>query len=175
MFGKEMIRIYQHGDHIAIAEIFFRVVHEIASEDYTAEQCLAWSSREPNPEHWKRRCELKRPFVAIVDSEVAGFLELDTDGHIDCVYINPDFRRRGVMTRLVAHAIDVCFAMKLPRIYVESSICAKPLFQSQGFNTLCENVVKISGISFINYRMELQNPNAEQGAGTNQPKPVVQL
>ncbi len=159
-----MIRIYQHGDHIAIAEIFCRAVHEIASEDYTEEQCLAWSLREPNPEQWERRCELKKPFVAIVDSQIAGFLELDTDGHIDCAYVNPDFRRRGVMARLVAHATSVCFAMKLPRIYVEASICAKPLFQNQGFDVLCENVVRMNGVSLVNYQMELKNPNAEQCA-----------
>lgn len=157
-----MIRIYQHGDHIAIAKIFSRAIQEIASEDYTAEQCLAWSSRASNPEHWERRCQLKRPFVAIIDSQIAGFLELDTDGHIDCAYVNPDFRRRGVITRLLAHATNVCFKMKLPRVYVEASICAKPLFQRQGFDILGENHVKIDGVSLVNYRMELQNPNAEQ-------------
>lgn len=160
-----MIRIYQHGDHAAIATIFTRAVHEIASEVYTAEQCLAWSAREPNPEHWRKRCELKRPFVAMVGSEVAGFLELDTDGHIDCAYVNPDFRRRGVMTRLVAHATEVCFATNLPRIHVEASICAKPLFEGRGFSVLRENVVVINGIGLANYKMELQNPHAGQADG----------
>lgn len=175
LFGKEVIRIFQQGDHIAIAEIFSRAIHEIASEDYTAEQCLAWSSREPNPEHWRRRCELKRPFVAIIDSQISGFLELDTDGHIDCAYVNPDFRRRGVIARLVAYATNICFAMNLPRVYVEASICAKPLFQSQGFNVLCENAVKINGVSFINYRMELQNPNVKGSTGVKRLNTVPQL
>ena len=159
-----MIRIYQHGDHDAIAEIYSRAIHEIAVEVYSAEQCLAWSSRNPNPEHWKRRCELKRPFVAVVESQIAGFLELDSDGHIDCAYVNPDFRRRGVMTRLVAHATNTCFAMRLPRVYVEASICAKPLFESQGFDILRENIVWIDGVPLVNYRMELRNPDSEQAA-----------
>jgi hypothetical protein len=54
----EMIRIFQHGDHAAIAEIFTGAVLEIASEVYSSEQCLAWSSREVNYEHWEKRCEL---------------------------------------------------------------------------------------------------------------------
>lgn len=157
-----MIRIYRYGDHVAIATVFTRAVHEIASADYKAEQCLAWSAREPNPEHWRKRCELKRPFVAVVDSEIAGFLELETDGHIDCAYANPDFRRRGVMTRLVTHATEVCLAMRLPRVHVEASICAKPLFLGLGFSVLHENVVMINGIGLANYKMELQNPGARQ-------------
>jgi hypothetical protein len=47
----EMIRIFQHGDHAVIAEIFTSAVREIASEVYSPEQCLAWSSREVNYEH----------------------------------------------------------------------------------------------------------------------------
>ncbi len=158
--AEEAIRCFRHGDHFAIAEIFSRAIHEIASKDYTVEQCLAWSSREPNPKHWEVRCALKRPFVAITDSQIAGFLELDSDGHIDCAYVNPDFQRRGVMTRLVAHSIQVCFAMGLPRVYVEASICAKPLFQKLGFDVLCENAVEIGGVSLVNYLMELRNPKA---------------
>jgi ribosomal protein S18 acetylase RimI-like enzyme len=150
-----MIRIYQHGDHAAIATIFTRAIHEIACEVYTPEQCLAWSGRQPNVDHWRRRCEFKRPFVAVVDHQIAGFLELDTDGHIDCAYINPDFRRRGVMTKLVAHAIETCFNFNVARMYVEASICAKPLFEKAGFSVLCENQVNIHGIALLNYRMEL--------------------
>jgi putative acetyltransferase len=149
-----MIRIYQHGDHRSIAEIFTSAIHQIASEVYTPEQCLAWSDREPNYEHWRKRCELKRPFVAIVDSEVAGYLELDPDGHIDCAYVNPKYRRRGVVSRLVEHAVDTCFALNLPRVYVEASICAKPMFEKLGFQTLAENQVVIKGITLLNYRME---------------------
>ena len=149
-----MIRNYQHGDHTAIAEIFTAAVHEIASEHYTPEQCLAWSDREPNPEHWKKRCERKRPFVAIMDSEIAGFLELDPDGHIDCAYIHPKFQRRGIMTWLVEHAVHTCFSSNIQRVYVDASICAKPMFEKIGFKTLRENIVTVKGVALLNYQME---------------------
>jgi putative acetyltransferase len=129
-------------------------VHEIASAVYTPEQCLAWAARRPNHDHWKNRCELKRPFVAVVESEIAGFLELDTDGHIDCAYINPKFQRRGIMTRLVEHAVSTCFSMKIHRVYVEASICAKPMFEKVGFNTVSENIVDLKTVQLLNYKME---------------------
>lgn len=117
-------------------------------------QCLAWSSPEPNPAHWEKRCALKQPFVVVIDSEIAGFLELDPDGHIDCAYTNPDFARRGVMTALVRHAVQTVSERKLPRIYVEASICLKPLLEIEGFETLSERTVTIDGITLTNFKME---------------------
>jgi len=150
-----VIRIYQEGDHSAVAEIFTRAIHEIAIGCYTREQCLAWSDPEPNPEHWKKRCERKRPFVHVEGERIAGFLELDADGHIDCAYVHPDFARRGVMTGLVRHAIEVCRSAGLGRAYVEASLCAKPLFEKMGFQVTRENRVNIRGTELENFKMEL--------------------
>ena len=149
-----MIRIFQHGDHIAIAKIFTTAIHEIASEVYTPEQCLAWSPKEVNYGYWKNRCEMKRPFVAMSGTQIAGFLELDPDGHIDCAYVNPRFKRKGVVTALVLHAIDVCFSFNIGRVYVDASICARPLFEKAGFKLIRENRVNLGGIELMNYQME---------------------
>jgi ribosomal protein S18 acetylase RimI-like enzyme len=156
-----MIRPFQHGDHVAIAEIFTRAVHEIACEAYSEEQCLAWSDYEPNPAHWKRRCELKRPFVFLVDTEVAGFLELDPDGHIDCAYVHPKFQRRGIASALVRHAIETCFAFGLARVYVEASLCAKPMFEKLGFKVLQEVQANVRGVELANYKMELTSTGGQ--------------
>lgn len=155
-----MIRIFQQGDHVAIAKIFSTAIHEIASAVYTPEQCRAWADPAPDYDRWKKRCELKRPFVAVVDSEIAGFLELDPDGHIDCAYINPKFQRQGIMTGLVKHAIDTCFAMNLPKVRVEASIIARPLFEKVGFKVIRENQVEIKGVCLKNYIMELPGPQS---------------
>ena len=132
--------------------------------DYSAEQCLAWANCERDPGHWKKRCEFKRPFVDVMDSKITGFLELDSDGHIDCAYVNPDFKRQGVMTRLVRHAVTTAFAMNQLRVYVEASICARPLFEREGFSVLSENLVEIGDVSLLNYRMELRNQSAEHAS-----------
>lgn len=148
-----LIRSYQPGDAATIAEIFCRAVHEIASAFYTEEQCLAWSDRAPNMPHWEKRCERKQPFVAVVGDRVAGFLELEPDGHIDCAYVHPDFQRRGMMTALVQHALAVAKTRRNERVYVEASLCAKPLFEKLGFANLGENVVMIKGATLVNYTM----------------------
>ena len=162
-----MIRIYQRGDHSTIAEIFTSAIHEIASEVYSQEQCLAWSAREANYAYWEKRCELKRPFIAVTESEISGFLELDPDGHIDCAYINPKFKRQGIMTRLVQHAINTCFALGINRMHVEASICARPMLEQIGFTLISENMVVIKGVEILNYKMELIKNMAERADSPN--------
>ena len=151
-----MIRHYKSGDHIALAEIFSKAVQEIASYDYTQEQCDAWASLDINYAHWERRCELKRPFISQnANGDIEGFLELDPDGHIDCAYVNPNYQRRGVVTRLCKHAIQTCFNFGIDRIYVEASICAMPLFQKLGFVVMTEKLVRIGEEELKNYEMQL--------------------
>ncbi|QDV74454.1 GNAT family N-acetyltransferase [Botrimarina mediterranea] len=151
-----MIRPYQPGDHEAIAEVFTRAIHEIASQRYTTRQCEAWSGRKPNPEHWRQRCDTKQPLVYVVDGQVAGFLELDPDGHIDCLFVHPAHGRRGIASALVRRAIETCVAKGLPLVYVEASLCARPLFEAMRFVTLRENVVRIGDEKLVNFSMELR-------------------
>lgn len=150
-----MIRVYQHGDHSEIAQIFSSAIHEIASEWYSREQCYAWAGRIPNEEYWRKRCELKRPFVSVEQGEIAGFLELDPDGYIDCAYVKPKFRRKGIVSALVRHAINVCFSHGIGKICVEASLCARPMFEKLGFTLIRENYVEIKGEKLLNFSMEL--------------------
>jgi len=162
-----MIRSYQLGDHEAISEIFPIAIHEIASEVYTQEKCNAWSEKRPNPERWERRCEVKRPFVFVSQGEIAGFLELDPDGHIDWMYVHPDHKQKGIASRLIDHAVKTSSDAGLSRVFVDASICAKPVFDKKGFRVIEEKTVEIRGENLINFAMELQLTNAEQDVPPN--------
>ena len=149
-----MIRKYQPGDHEAIAEIFTRAVHEIASEFYTPAQCRAWAARKPNPEHWATRCATKQPFVYVVNGRIAGFLELDPDGHIDCMYVHPDHARKGVASALIDVAVEACVATGVTMVYVEASHCARPVFEKKGFVVVADLIVEANGEKLPNFNME---------------------
>ncbi|TWT31510.1 GNAT family N-acetyltransferase [Blastopirellula retiformator] len=150
-----MIRRYQPGDHPAIAEIFTRAIHEVACEVYTPAQCAAWSDKAPNLEHWRKRCERKRPYVYVRNGRVVGFLELDDDGHIDCMYVHPDAGRQGVASALIDVAIEKCIEAGLPRAFVEASLCARPVFEKKGFRVVKRQQVALGEERLINFQMEL--------------------
>lgn len=152
--AKPSMRHYREGDHEALADIFTRAVHETASADYDAAQRAAWAPLPPDLDWWWARCELKRPFIGTVGDAIAGFLELDPDGHIDCAYVSPAFARRGVMTLLLTHAETVCRAFGLERMYAEVSITACPIFERQGFLRLSGNEARRGGLVLINHLME---------------------
>jgi len=59
------------------------------------------------------------------------------------------------MTGLVRHAVDACFAFNINRVYVDASLCARPLFEKVGFGVIRENIVTINGIDLLNFKMEL--------------------
>ena len=153
-----MIRNYKHGDHEEIAKIFPQAIHQIASECYTEEQCLAWSEKQPNPAHWEQRCAEKKPFVYLSKGTVVGFIELDPDGHIDCLYVHPNEKRKGIASSLIQHALDKCNERGTDTVYVEASICARPVFEKIGFQTIAEKEVKIGKTKLINFNMKLNNP-----------------
>lgn len=149
-----MIRDYQPGDHLAIAEIFCRAIHEVASACYTPAQCAAWSDKAANPGHWEQRCAAKLPFVFETQGEVAGFLELDDDGHIDCMYVHPDHGRKGIASRLIDHAVRRCEENGVGRMYVEASHCARPVFEKKGFRIVKQQTVPLRGEELVNFVME---------------------
>lgn len=160
-----MIRSYQPGDHPAIAEIFTRAIHEVACEVYTPAQCAAWSDKAPNLEHWQKRCEQKRPFVFERDGRVVAFLELDDDGHIDCMYVHPDAGRQGIASALIDVAIQECTAAGLSRAFVEASLCARPVFEKKGFQVLEQQQVALGEERLTNFKMELIFDHASRGEG----------
>ena len=152
-----MIRNYEHGDHEEIAKIFPQAIHQIASEYYTEEQCLAWSEKEPNPLHWEKRCAKKKPFVYLIKGTVVGFIELDPNGHIYCLYEHPNAKRKGIASALIQHVLDVCDEQGIETIYVEASLCARPVFEKIGFKVVEKQEIMIKEETLINYRMERSN------------------
>jgi putative acetyltransferase len=85
---------------------------------------------------------------------IAGFGELETNGHIDCFYCHKNYQRRGVGSQIY-QAIEVkALELSMSRLFTEASITAKPFFQRLGFSVVKEQEVTRRGETFINYAME---------------------
>jgi putative acetyltransferase len=145
---------YYTGQSRPIAEIFYRAIHELAIVAYSPEQVEAWAPTPVNYDHWRWRCEMKRPFVYLVKAQVRGFIELDPDGHIDCHYVHPEFNRQGIGAALLQHALEVARHMGRPTAYVEASHIAKGLYLKNGFEVVRPNEVTCRGVTLQNWIME---------------------
>ena len=139
-----------------VADLFFMSVHSIDSSIYSQEQKRAWASSPIDYVSWGKRLEEKRPYLLLINNQLAGFIELEADGHIDCTYVSPMFQRKGVATALLEYVIDKAKNLELKLLYVEASIVAKPLFEKIGFLVDKENRVIRNGIVLTNYSMHMK-------------------
>ena len=165
-----MIRKYQPGDEVAIGRIYYDAVHELTCADYTEAQRKAWATpidSDPNWEaKWRQRCERKQPWVAEVDGEIAGFIEFDADGHVDCTYASPTHAGRGHMSAIMERIFEEARQSHLVRLYAEVSLTARPFFERHGFRVTRENPHTVRGVPMLNNLMEcwLQPPEGESSS-----------
>jgi putative acetyltransferase len=149
------IRAYQETDHSQIADLFHRTVHAIDRSFYSQAQLEAWAPTPPNHEYWKTRLAIKKPFIAIVDGLIVGFIELENGGHIDCLYVDKDHQQLGIASRLLKHVKSEAKHRSIDSLYVEASEIALPFFKKHSFTINCQNQVSLRGQSLTNYSMTL--------------------
>jgi putative acetyltransferase len=155
------LRPYRDRDAEVLVDLFRRAVREIACGDYTAEQIAAWAPDVIDVVAFARRRAVKLTWIAEVDGHVAGFSDLEPDGHIDMLYVDPLYQRRGVATRLLRHIEESARIRRLDRLHTEASVTARPIFERPGFSVLQPQQVRVTGDitpdhgeTFLNYRME---------------------
>jgi putative acetyltransferase len=147
------IRPFGHEDAAALAELFGASVRSLAGGDYTPAQIRAWASAIPDLERFAAQCAAKMTRVAVCDSRIAGFADLEPDGHVDMLYVHPDFGRRGVALALLVHLESVAGERGLRRLHTEASLTARPVFERRGFEVLARQTVTVGGEELTNYRM----------------------
>ncbi len=126
----------------------------LAIGDYTEPQIRAWAAAIADVEQFALRCAARATWVAICGSRIAGFSDLEPDGHIDMLYVHPELARRGVARALLQHIERVAESRGLRRLYTEASITARPVFERRGFEVLAGRTVTVGGHAMTHYRME---------------------
>jgi putative acetyltransferase len=148
------IRSYRVSDCQVLADVFKRAVRETAAHDYSLAQVLAWAPDERDMIKFAARLVAKPTFVAEIEGRIAGFTDLDDRGHIDMMFVDPDFQRKGVGSALLDFVIARARDGGMSRLFSDVSITARPLFERSGFTILAAQTVEKNGESFRNYRME---------------------
>ncbi len=87
----------------------------------------------------RMRDETREPYVALLGSVLAGFLVLNMKGafvgYIQSVCVSPEFRNRGIGTKLVEHAEKRIFP-ELPNVFICVSSFnheARKLYEQMGY------------------------------------------
>lgn len=88
------------------------------------------------------------------EKTVVGFIELEEDGSIDCLYVHPEFQGRGIATSLYKKIMILAREKGLTSLNVYASEVALPIFKKWGFFTIRINEIERQGEVLINFYME---------------------
>jgi len=148
------IRLFDKQDVEQIAKLFHDTIREVNINDYSINQVKAWAPDNIYFRDWVSVCSEKITYVADDNGTIAGFGELESDGHIDCFYCHKNYQRMGVGSKIY-HAIEAkADELRIHRLYTEASITAQSFFLRMGFSIIKKQQVECRGESFINYAME---------------------
>ncbi|WKK72594.1 GNAT family N-acetyltransferase [Rathayibacter oskolensis] len=150
----EILREYRPSDAAATLEVFLAAVTGTAAADYSPEQISAWARADDRPlPAWHAAMAARRAFVIESGGAVAGFSDVAASGFIDMMFVSPRFLRRGVATRLLAHAEDLARRSGAVELSADVSITARPFFESRGFAVVAEQHPVRAGVALTNFRM----------------------
>jgi putative acetyltransferase len=153
-FRLVTIRDYRPSDVDALIELFRRSVREIARRDYRKAQLDVWAPYDMDRAAIATR-NLTRPlWVAECGGRIAGFADLEETGHLDRMYVHPDFQRLGVASALLETIETSAKAKGIDRLYSKVSLTGHAFFKSRGFSIVALQVAHIRGQDFLNYCME---------------------
>ena len=149
---QPVIRRYEAADLDGVIGVFLRSVREVASRDYDAGQIAAWAQADRDV--WSRR-RLERPtWVALLDDVIAGFIDLESSGHIDMLFVDPASQRKGVASALLDTVENAAHVQRLAVLDTDASITARPFFEKHGFRVVRSQDVALRGQRLTNFRME---------------------
>lgn len=150
------IRDYRESDAEALMRLFYDTVHHVNAAHYTAQQIDAWAPTDGmDVVQWRARFTEKRPYVAVVGDAPVGFAELESDGHIDALYVHHERQRQGIGTLLLEAILAAARAHDMPWLVAAVSITARPFFERHGFAVVAAQDVQVRGETLHNYIMEM--------------------
>lgn len=146
-----VIREYRSSDLDKLIEVFIQAIRLTASRDYGEAQIAAWAQADRDV--WQEKRSSRRTLVATVEDEVAGFADLEPDGHLDMMYVHPRFQGRGTASALVAEVKSRAVLAGLQAVHTEASLTARPFFESMGFTVVAPERVFRNGQWFDRFKM----------------------
>jgi putative acetyltransferase len=143
-----LLRRATSADLDAIRQLYYDTITTVNTADYDPQQIASWAANHANLPRWQAVLAEQDFFIAELDEKIVGFSSITSAGYLDLMFVHRDYQRRGIARQLLAAVETVAAARKLPKIWAEVSITARPFFAVHGY-TITERFVKtVNGVSF---------------------------
>lgn len=148
------MRKWRPQDLDATIETFRRSVLELAAGDYSPEELQAWAPEEADYGAWERRMEGSRGWIFEINGKLGGFITTDAPGHIDLLYVHPQYNRMGVASALLELLVADAGSRGITALATEASRTARPFFEQMGFSVLRAERAERDGVAIERFVME---------------------
>jgi putative acetyltransferase len=148
-----LIRRYAPGEEVRLFDVFFSAVHLVACNDYTSEQVEAWAPRNLDAALWQKRIRGIDPFVAVLDGDIVGYADVQSDGYIDHFYVSGHHPRRGIGSHLMAQLLEEALSLGVLALRSDVSRTAQPFFARFGFDIVEQRFPEVRGVVIPNALM----------------------
>ena len=154
MSGDLSVRPYQPSDAPALSALYEASVRALGGRDYSAAQIDAWASLTPSADNLADRMADGRTRLVAVTNDIAGFIDVEADGHIDLLYVAPSAAGQGVARLLLETAEALASVSGAARLYAEASETARPAFERLGFTVTARRDFEVAGVPIHNWAVE---------------------
>lgn len=145
---------YLPEDAQIAAAIFIAAIEQLTEEDYSEAQQEAWASAADDDATFAARLASQLTLIATLGGAPVGFASMKGTGHIDMLYVHPDFTRMGVATSLIDALEKLAGARGAEALTVDASDSAAEFFTRRGYVATQRNTVTINGEWLANTSMK---------------------
>lgn len=141
-----------------MAALFYNTVHRVNAKDYTQRQLDAWATGQVDLDAWDRSLRSHDSIVAVEETVIVGFGDIDPTGYLDRLYVHADHQRQGI-------ASGICDRLERAvhgDIITHASITARPFFERRGYRVVREQQVERRGVLLTNYVMVKERPASSE-------------
>lgn len=124
MSFEPRIRPYRPGDETAVAQVAAECFDRFIRPLYSERGVRSFAAYIYPEAVAKRQSIDCRMFVADLDGEIAGLIEMRGSGHISMLFVKPEFQNCGIATRLFERALRT--AAKLDPGLAEVTVFSAP-------------------------------------------------
>lgn len=150
------LRPFRPGDGMEMSALYRTSVETLGPRHYSPDQVKAWASLTPAPERFETLAGNGRLSLIAEDAEgrMAGFADLEPDGHIHYLYCAPSAAGTGCAAQLIAAIQENARDRGMARLHSEASEGAKGVFVRAGFTVLHRRELRIGAVGIHNYAVE---------------------
>lgn len=154
-FDRIHIRDFEADDTSQTADVFYEAVHVGAKDVYDEKQRKAWAPKRPDLSSWEERKTAQTSKVALLDTDVVGFMTLTSEGKIDLAFVIPDAMGKGVAGKLYASLLRDAKSAGHRQLTTEASHLARSFFEKRGWHVVKQQTVIRSDVALTNFLMQL--------------------